>query len=100
MMAHPHFFSSLPPPVLYDQSLRQADTMDRVSEHFASELKVKRSWNQSIWIHWMALKEFQAKVVNHFNLKEDGILPPESPNNEQLVSFSVSDSCSDSGEEV
>lgn len=48
----------------------------------------------------MALKEFQAKVVNHFNLKEDGILPPESPNNEQLVSFSVSDSCSDSGEEV
>ena len=34
------------------------------------------------------------------NSKEDGSLPPEFPNNELVDSFSVSDSCSDSREEV
>ena len=34
------------------------------------------------------------------NSKEEGSLPPESPDNEQVDIFSASDSCSDSGEEV
>ena len=28
MMAHPHFFSSPPPPVLYDQSLRRREAVN------------------------------------------------------------------------
>lgn len=50
-----------------------------------------RSWRR---------KSSRSKRDEPPNSKEDGSLPPEFPNNELVDSFSVSDSCSDSREEV